>query len=160
MLCGCQRPVVSGVCSPVVAVEYPRPLLSCGVNKWVWGSLTETGARVFLLWNVHWGVSSVVSPETRFAGSQRTLSWALPSALLQSWECWQPSVSLRCFVHKATSAELVKAGARAAAVIYVDPPREPGGRLDPSLLSRAHARTSRARPVPAAGAPAVHLDVL
>ena len=61
---------------------------------------------------------------------------ALPSALAQLWECWQSSlVSLRCSVHKATSAEPLKSGTRTAAVMHLDRHGNYGGSPDPGPAS-------------------------
>ena len=151
----------SGVCFLVVEVQYPRPLLSCGVNKWVRGSPTEAGAL------------SLPLLEYPLGSALCGVTW---NPLLQAHKghcfghCHQP-----CSNRGNASNHLCPMGA-----LFTRPPvqnhrsRVPGpqqsytwahqgnhgGRSDPSLLSWARAQASRARPVPAAGAPAVHLDVL
>ena len=58
---------------------------------------------VFLCWSCHWGVCSVVSPETYCVSSRSTLLLALSSSLFQLWECWLSAlVSLRHCVYKTT----------------------------------------------------------
>ena len=67
----------------------------------------------------------MVSPETHYGRLTKDTVWGTAiSPVSIVMECQQLSVSLRCFVHKATSAEPLKSGTRTSAVVYVGPPRE------------------------------------
>ena len=76
----------------------------------------------------------MVSPETHYGRLTKDTVWGTaisPASIVM--ECQQLSVSLRCFVHKATSAEPLKSGTRTSAVVYVGPPRESWPKGHPSV---------------------------
>ena len=99
-------------------------------------------------------------------GSQSTLLLALPSAPPQLWECQQSAlVSLRDCFHKATSADPLKSGPRTTVVMHLELLLELWRQLRPWLVPAPcmHMPTkptaAKGRPIPAAGAPIVCLDV-